>query len=70
MEDYTHTTARNSSTSVMEGDNGSNGGGSTVGPGNTGERAEGSTKRVSAARSEKTQVEETLRDGDCPARAG
>nr|POE57369.1 uncharacterized protein CFP56_47995 [Quercus suber] len=70
MEDYTHTTARNSSTSVMEGDNGSNGGGSTVGPRNIGERAEGSTKRVSAARSEKTQVEETLRDGDYPARAG
>lgn len=70
MEDYTHTTARNSSTSVMEGGNGSNGGGSSASPGNTGERAEGSPKRVSAARSKKTPVEETPRDGDCSARAG
>lgn len=70
MEGYIHTTEKISSTLVKEGSNGSSAGGSITGLGKMGERDGGSTKRTSAVSSEKKQVEETLRQGDYPARVG
>ena len=70
MEDYTHTTTKNSSASVKEGVHRSIVGGSIIGPRKTGEMDRGSTKRTSAIRSEKKQAVETLKDEDYPARVG
>ncbi|KAL0004280.1 hypothetical protein SO802_011841 [Lithocarpus litseifolius] len=70
MENYTHTTAKNSSDSVKDGSLGSIGGGNISGAGRTGERDGGSTGRTSTVRSERIQVEESLRVGDYTTRAG
>ena len=70
MDGYTHTTAKISSASVKEGGNGSFAGGSITSLGKMGERDGGSTERTSAISQEKKQVEETLRQGDYPARVG
>jgi len=70
MEDYTHTTAKNSSALMKEGARGSIVGGSIIGPGKTGEMDRGSTERTSTVRSEKKQAVETLRDEDYPTHVG
>lgn len=63
MEENTHTTAKNSFASVMEGGNGSN-----VGLGKTGEQDRRVIEKTSVARSKEKHSEKTLSESDYPTR--